>query len=145
MTAQGQYSTLPIAAGTGPRQLTAGPNNTLWVTLDAAEKVARVTGVTPTPVPIATPTLNTRISKAPAKRVRASKNRTKVKVRFTGTRGASFQCRLGKRPLKKWRVCSSPKVVKVKPGRYVFRVRATLAGSVDPTPAKTRFRVVRRR
>lgn len=137
LTTQGQYSTLPIAPGTGPRQLTAGPNNTLWVTLDQAEKVARVTGVAPA--------LSTRITKSPAKRVKTSKARAKVKVRFNGTVGASFQCRLGKKPLKKWRACSSPKVVKVKPGRYVFRVRARLDGSVDSTPAKTRFRVLRRR
>jgi streptogramin lyase len=30
---------------TGPRRVTTGPNHTLWVTLDGADKVARVSGV----------------------------------------------------------------------------------------------------
>jgi streptogramin lyase len=61
LTPQGTIShPLPkfSTAGTrGPRQITKGPNNTLWVTLDEPgadpnDKVARVTGVTPpTPPP----------------------------------------------------------------------------------------------
>jgi streptogramin lyase len=153
LTADGQYSTLALAAGTGPRQISAGPGNTLWVTLDLAEAVARVNGVSPAPAPAPTPqptpvpgaTVDTRITKKPKKVVRSRKARARVKVRFTGTRGASFQCRLGKKPLKKWRSCASPKVLKLKPGRYTFRVRASLGGIKDRTPAKVKFRVKRRR
>jgi virginiamycin B lyase len=48
LTPSGQYSTLGgFTAGSGPRELTRGPNNTLWVTLDTSNKVARVTGVAP--------------------------------------------------------------------------------------------------
>lgn len=57
LTTDGQLTTLgglPVVAGRGPRQLTAGPGNTLWVTLDepgnpAATKIARITGVDPPP------------------------------------------------------------------------------------------------
>jgi streptogramin lyase len=140
LTPQGTYSTLPISAGTGPRQLSAGPGNTMWVTLDLAEKVGRITAVAPTPRAV-----NTRITKAPKKVVRTAKARAKVKFRFRGTDGASFQCRLGKKPMKKWRPCSSPAVLTLKADRYVFRVRALLGGSTDPTPATKRFTVIRRR
>lgn len=153
LTTDGNYSTLPIAAGTGPRQLSAGPGDTLWVTLDGAEKVARITGVTkPTP-PTDNPTppvgtaVTTELTKAPKKVVRTAKARAKVKIRFTGTDGATFQCKLTKKSRKKasnWRSCSSPKVYRLKPGKYVVRVRAVLDGSRDLTPAKKRFRVVRR-
>ncbi len=143
LTPDGAYSTLPIAANTGPRQLTGGPNNTLWVTLDTSDKVARVSGVNPPapPNPTPNPALDTSITKAPKKVVRTGKARAKVKVRFTGTTGATFQCRLNKRG---WVPCSSPKSLKVKPGKYTFRVRAVLGGTADPTPAKAKFRVKRR-
>lgn len=147
LTPGGEYSRLPLDAGTGPRQITAGPGNTLWVTLDLTEQVARVSGVSaapPPPEPQPVVPLQTRITKAPKKVVPTKRSKARVKVRFTGTPGASFQCRLAKKPLKKWRTCASPKVLKVKPGRYRLRVRAVLDGVKDTTPAKARFRVVRR-
>lgn len=60
LTTDGQLTTLggiPLVAGRGPRQLTAAPGNTLWVTLDkpgdpAGSKIARVTGVDPPPAPV---------------------------------------------------------------------------------------------
>jgi hypothetical protein len=36
-------------------------------------------------------------------------------------------------------------VLTLKADRYVFRVRALLGGSTDPTPATKRFTVIRRR
>jgi streptogramin lyase len=60
VTADGQLTTLtgfPAVTGQGPRQIVAGPNNTLWATLDkpgdvANSKIARITGVeTPPPPP----------------------------------------------------------------------------------------------
>lgn len=73
MTGDGALTTLgglPVVAGQGPRQLTAAPGNTLWVTLDkpgdgALAKIARVTGVDPapaaggTPGPVVTPAADT--------------------------------------------------------------------------------------
>jgi streptogramin lyase len=57
VTTDGQLTTLsgfPDASGQGPRQITAGPGNTLWATLDnpgdpAISKIARVTGLEPPP------------------------------------------------------------------------------------------------
>jgi streptogramin lyase len=46
LTSQGDYSTLTgLAAASGPRQVTAGPGNTVWVTLETINQVARITGV----------------------------------------------------------------------------------------------------
>lgn len=48
LTRNGTYSTLGgFSANAGPRYLTAGPGNTLWVGLETAKKVARVSGVEP--------------------------------------------------------------------------------------------------
>jgi streptogramin lyase len=60
LTADGQITSLggfPVVAGQGPRQIAAGPGNTLWVTLDnpAASKIARITGVDPPPAPAPPP------------------------------------------------------------------------------------------
>jgi virginiamycin B lyase len=59
VTPDGQLTTLtgfPAVTGQGPRQIVAGPNNTLWATLDkpgdtANSKIARITGVEPPPPP----------------------------------------------------------------------------------------------
>jgi streptogramin lyase len=152
VTPSGAYSTLAFSANSGPRHLAAGPNNTLWVTLDLIEKVGRVTGVDPPPGPGPNPTpdpaLTTTITKAPKKVVRTSKARAKVKVRFTGTAGAAFQCKLVKKPKKqsavKWRACNSPKAYRLKKGKYTFLVRSTVGNGVDPTPATAKFRIKRR-
>lgn len=63
VTGDGQFTTLPgLSALSGPRYITKGANNTLWVGLETAKKVARITGVeapaaTPTPTtPTQTPT-----------------------------------------------------------------------------------------
>jgi virginiamycin B lyase len=62
----GTVTSLPIGAGTGPRQITKGPGDTLFVGLESAMKVARVTGVAApspaTPMPIPTPTPATALS-----------------------------------------------------------------------------------
>jgi hypothetical protein len=59
VTTGGQITSLggfPAVAGQGPRQIVAGPGNTLWATLDkpgfdADTKIARITGVDPPPAP----------------------------------------------------------------------------------------------
>lgn len=147
LTPVGQYSTLPIGAGTGPRQLTAGPQNTLWVTLDLTDEVARISGVTAPTGPLdpltglGTP-VRTKITKAPKKVVRTDTPRARTRLTFTGTPGATFQCKVKKTT---WRACRSPKVYRLKEGRYVIRVRAVLQGRVDSSPARVGFRVVRTR
>jgi virginiamycin B lyase len=59
LTPEGGYTTLegiPAVPNRGPRQITTGPGDTLWVTLDVPgdatnDAVARVTGVSPEPPP----------------------------------------------------------------------------------------------
>lgn len=57
-TPSGQTSPLTgFSAGAGPRQIATGPGNTLWVSLETAKKIARITGVAAgsTPPPSSTP------------------------------------------------------------------------------------------
>jgi hypothetical protein len=74
--------------------------------------------------------------------IRAATDRRKAiyKFRFRSSeRDSTFECKLDRRD---WRRCSSPKRVKVAPGRHKFRVRATdEAGNTDRTPAISRWRV----
>jgi virginiamycin B lyase len=150
LTPDGQTSTLTGFApsgGVGPRKVATGPNNTLWVTLDTPEKVARVTGVE---APATQP--NTEIDKAPNKKLKAQDNkngkkgRAKAKFKFSSTTsGVSFECSL--RPKKKqpkFKGCESPAKYELKPGKYEFEVRAVLAGVPDPSPETFSFKVVRK-
>jgi uncharacterized protein (DUF2345 family) len=53
--------------------------------------------------------------------------------------GSTFQCKLDR---KSFKPCTSPKKVRAKKGRHKFLVRAVdAAGNVDPTPARSRFKV----
>ena len=67
----------------------------------------------------------------------------RAKVRFRSTERSSFSCKLdGRKP----KPCSSPFKTKVKRGRHTIRITATdRVGLTDPSPAKTSFRVVKRR
>jgi virginiamycin B lyase len=50
LTSGGQQTALTgFSAAAGPRYLTKGPGNTLWVGLETKKKVARITGVSPPP------------------------------------------------------------------------------------------------
>ena len=57
VTTAGALTTLGGLPKNDPREITTGPNNTLWVTLEQSKKVARITGVDPPPpvVPPAAP------------------------------------------------------------------------------------------
>ncbi len=135
LTPTGQYSTLSLGAGSGPRQISAGPADTVWVTLDTADRIARVSGVSQVK-----PAPTTKLTKKPKKVKRTGARKAKVTFRFTGTAAATFQCRLDKRA---WRTCTSPKSYRLKPGTHRFAVRAVLDGVRDASPAKWRFRVKR--
>lgn len=153
LTPDGQTSELAGFApsgGVGPRKIAPGPNDTLWVTLDTAEKVARVTGVAaPTPTPPNTePT--TKIDKTPKKKLTAKagkKGKAKAKFKFSSaSSGAGFECSL--RPKKKspkFKQCESPAKYKLKPGKYAFQVRAVLAGAPDSSPETFSFKVIPKR
>jgi streptogramin lyase len=150
LTADGTYTTLGgLPAASGPRYIAAGPNNTLWVGLETAEKVARVTGVDPPPDP-PPGDVETTIDKAP-KKVEAGRKGGKAKYKFSSdVAGATFECKLkrkGKRndretKLAKYAECKSPKTYrKLRRGRYTFSVRASAGGETDPTPATAKLRV----
>lgn len=162
VTAENQATTLGgLPAGFVSRQITAGPGNTLWVTLEnfeLADKVARVSGVDPPPpAPISAAPAGkrpeTRIAKGPKGKVKTKKKKATVKFRFTSPdAGVRFECALVKvkkrkkgkpAPRPKFKGCKSPKAYRLKPGRYRFEVRAVLNGLADPSPAKRSFRVVR--
>jgi outer membrane protein assembly factor BamB len=67
-----------------------------------------------------------------------------AEFRFKATGATGFQCRLVKVQKRKpaFSRCSSPKKYKnLKPGSYVFEVRATNAVGADPKPAKKSFRI----
>jgi len=160
ITADGTLSGLTgFAKGSGPRQIAAGPGNTLWVTLETTQKVGRVSGLEP---PVAPPSPlpaagsgepQTRIAKGPKSKVRTRRKRVRVKFRFNSPNaGATFECALlrlkkhrkGKRALRpRFKRCTSPRAYTVRPGRYRFLVRAVLDGTVDSSPAKRTFRIVR--
>jgi streptogramin lyase len=151
MTPGGQTTTLggfSPAIAVGPRKISTGPNNTLWVTLDSQEKVARVTGVAPEPT-----APDTKLDGKPKKKLKAKdkrngkKGKARAKFRFSSaTAGATFECSLVKKgKAAKFKRCSSPKKYGLKPGKYEFAVRAVAAGEPDPSPASYRFKVVRKR
>jgi Right handed beta helix region len=73
---------------------------------------------------------------------RAKTHARTVTFRFSSDMaGSTFECKLDKRPFRR---CRSPKKYKrLKPGKHVFKVRATdTQGRVDPVPAKKKFRVL---
>jgi hypothetical protein len=80
----------------------------------------------------------TKISKHPRKRTAVRLARFAFRA---DQPGASFQCKLDKRPFKP---CASPFKRRVKPGRHSFSVRAVSPKvGADPTPASFRWIVVR--
>lgn len=154
LTPDGQTTTLSGFApsgGVGPRKIATGPNNTLWVTLDTPDKVAKVTGVEPPPPPVTEP--DTELGKTPKKKLKATdkKNGKKGKVKATfsfssTTAGVSFECSLQKKNKQpKFKPCTSPAKYKLKPGKYVFAVRAVLAGTPDPSPETFALKVARKK
>ncbi len=153
LTPSGAYTTLTgLPAASGPRYLTTGPNNTLWVGLQTSHQVARVTGVSKPP-PKKAP--ETTITKA-TKRVRAGKHGAKASFRFTATptAGASFECALrrhhkrkgSEKKLAKFTSCASPaKYRKLRRGSWTFSVRATANGLTDASPATAELKIKPRR
>ena len=156
LTADGSVSGITgFAKNSGPRQIAAGPGNTLWVTLEMTKKVGRVSGLEPpvTPPPPAASEPRTRIAKGPKSKVKTRRKRAAVRFRFDSPNaGATFECALLKLKKRKkgkpaprpvFKPCASPRSYRLKPGRYRFLVRAALNGVVDSSPAKRTFRIVR--
>lgn len=160
ITADGTVSGITgFAKNSGPRQIAAGPGNTLWVTLEMTKKVGRVSGLEP-PSPTGgggvTPKApSTKIEKGPKGKVVAKGKRAAVSFKFSSPdAGATFECRvkrlLNKGPKKAasskapaFKACRSPKTFKLGPGRYRFEVRSVFNGIADPSPATRTFRTIR--
>jgi streptogramin lyase len=146
-----------LKTGSMPRQIAAGPGNTLWVTetKNEAEAVGRISGLEPPvkPPPLVEPQTNL---KGPKGTVKTRRRLATVKFRFSSaTAGVSFECRLNRLGTKKkhrkahgskaaaqFAACTSPKTYRLRPGRYRFEVRAILAGVFDQSPAVSVFKVV---
>jgi virginiamycin B lyase len=146
-----------------PRQISAGPNNTLWVAMEIpgenTVEVARISGLEPPVKPGGGgggggTAPETTISKGPKGKVKTKHKRAKVKFTFGSTAaGATFECAMtrakskkgkkaGKSAAPKFSACKSPKTYQLKPGKYTFSVRAVSSAVTDPTPATRKFRVV---
>lgn len=98
-----------------------------------------VLGGTPLPTPSGNgPPPETRLSGKPLTKTH---DRTPTFRFRSSTSGATFQCKLDGGPFK---ACRSPFTTKVLSfRRHTLKVRAVLAGIVDPTPAKIKFWIVR--
>src|SRR5215203_195636 len=160
VTTAGQLSSLPGLPIESARQITAGPNGTLWVTLQKNElkgvvsSVVKVSGVeappktNPPKSDTPSPVLETTIGKGPKKVVKTKKSKAKVKFRFSSsTAGVTFECSLTWLKGKKTKAgafkgCKSPKAYRLRPGKYRFQVRAVINGVRDATPAVRKFKIV---
>lgn len=81
----------------------------------------------------------TQLRRHPAGLLFASGKRRRVAFSFASEPGASFRCKLDRKP---WRSCRSPRSYFVRPGRHTFRVYAIdAAGNPDRSPATFGFRV----
>ena len=78
----------------------------------------------------------TRITKHPPKKG----DKKKAKFKFTADEEATFECKLDKKGFKP---CDSPYKKKVRRGKHKFKVRVTVEGVSDPTPAKFKWKVLR--
>jgi hypothetical protein len=81
-------------------------------------------------------TVETTITKRPPKKV---VRRAGVTFEFIANQpGATFECAVDGKP---FRPCTSPFKVKVRNGKHVFKVRATVGGVTDATPARATWHV----
>lgn len=160
VTTDGQLTTLdgfPAVTGQGPRQLTAAPGNTLWVTLDkpgdpAATKIARVSGVEPPPPPAQDPppgdppptggdppagaapppdTTTPLVTGARLSRARLAAGTRNVVLRFTLSEPATVQVRLSRRAAgrRRGRACvrPTPRLRRARRCTRLVRVRSVSA------------------
>jgi hypothetical protein len=171
VTTDGQYTQLPLTPNSGPRYLTTGANNTLWVALQTTNKIARITGVDPPAGPGPDPDPDPGTGQTPPPDLvapvlsemrvtpRRSAPRKRRTVRVTSSEAGTATVRIQRRSrrTKRFRGVSTfdrPVAAganalrfkrKLRPGRYRVRVTATDAARNTSTPLGARFRVIRRR
>jgi hypothetical protein len=154
LTPDGTYST-PIAftPGSGPRQLAPGPDDSLWVSLDSSDRVAKIGSGTPLPIPTPPPTTPPTPAPLPVITVNFIVNPEKiywvgnrkrgavVRIGFRSTpSGGAFQCRI--KPTHEFRLCTSPRTYRLRPGKYTFEVRTFKAGYQSGPSVAQAFRVI---
>jgi virginiamycin B lyase len=171
VSSSGQMSLIGgLPAGSMPRQIGAGPGNTMWVTIPKAGEpaIARISGLeppvstTPSPTPPSSPVPpgpappalpQTLLGKLPKKTIETSGETANVSFAFSSTTaGARFECSLGRRVKPKgkkprfvgqaFKGCKSPQAYTLKPGHYRFQVRAVSPAGRDASPAVYRFKVI---
>jgi hypothetical protein len=92
--------------------------------------------------------LETAITKAPKKKVRAKKKKKRVSWQFVATLGgvpvpnATFQCTVDSKPSVP---CTSPFTTKLKKGKHTFSVTASANGETDPSAAVSSVKVKRKK
>ena len=108
VTAGGEVTTLGGLPTNSPREITTGPGNTLWVSLELSNKVARITGVDPPAPPVVPPPapppltppvvaadrtapVITRLRISPPRFRRASGNKAAAKVSMTLSEAATVR------------------------------------------------------
>jgi streptogramin lyase len=147
LTPGGTYSRpVEMPNGSGPRYVAAGRPGTLWASLETSGEIARVTGV-----PVVR-TVGPRITRL---RVTVKKRRgtARFRLRFAARLRISIQRRQGGPKLRTIRTISRKGRgggnriglgQRLRPGRYVLRVRATYVNG-RRSPVATRGFAVRRR
>lgn len=140
-----EFCTGPVANGApidtstlGQHSFTVAAEDNAGGTSSQTVKYTVLSPAPPSPPPSAPDTV---LGSHPAKKIKTTKNKVKVKFTFSSpTAGATFQCKLDKAA---YAPCTSPKRYKVKAGKHKFSVAAVKAGVTDPTPATFKFKVVR--
>jgi streptogramin lyase len=154
LTPEGQYTTLD-GFSAGPRRIAAGPGNTLWVSLEQADKIARVSGVV-APAPPAQPPAQPPTggdTQAPAVSGLAVAKRT---LKLTLSEAGTIKVRIDRRRAKaaggkRWRVVrvrtsagvageNAVKLGKLRKGRYRVVVKVKDAAGNRSAPHKLGFR-----
>lgn len=112
-----------------------------------SSKSVSYTVLAPAPTPPSNPSPptpsapDTLLGSHPAKKIKTTKKKVKVKFTFSSSpAGATFKCKLDKAAFSP---CASPKNYKLKPGKHKFSVVASKDGLADPTPASFKFTVVK--
>jgi streptogramin lyase len=149
MTVDGQVTRLTgLEPGSGPRYLTAGPGNTLWVSLQTSNEILRITGVE-APPQMTPPRSDT----TPPAIARLSASARRVRFRLSEQATVRIQVRRvarGKRRLVRSISPAHPlaaganrvRLRKLRTGRYVLRLSARDAAG-NASTARLRFRVKR--
>jgi virginiamycin B lyase len=101
LTPDGQATTLPMPALSGPRWIAAGSNNTLWVSLELTDKIARVTGVEKT-------TTTAGNDKTAPVVSNVSLNRTTVRLKLSESAGVTVRIERAAKGKKSGAKCVKP-------------------------------------